>query len=240
MSSRSVPFHPVLFSLVLLVLVLFFLVSGAASPSAWANPVPADDLSIANGFEYYDEHCAQCHGTKAVNETEQWYEPEQGAEQIDFSALIDQAEEARKRKFANHVERDGAGRWAKLPDPGGKANDADQRAQIMAELVAEIDREYGLIEEVDEVDPFSTEYDIGEDLGFYSIDDDDRLPDATDLADPETFFYGTDELELFRSIAMGVGSESTMPAFRARLGSDEAVWDLVNYIRSLWPDEWLD
>ena len=29
-----------------------------------------------------------------------------------------------------------------------------------------------------------------------------------------------------------------MPGWRTELGSDEAIWDLVNYIRSLWGEEW--
>lgn len=212
--------------------------------SAQANPVPADDLSIANGFESYDMHCARCHGTKTNAEEELWYQPDAVEDDIDYDALIDEAQAARKeaeeKKYANLSDRDGAGRWAELPDPGGQANEADVRAQIMEELVAQIDREYGVQEEPQELDPFGTDYDLGEELGFNEIGEVDALPGVPDLADPEAFIYGTEELQLFYTIANGVGAGSSMPGFRATLGSDEAVWDLVNYIRSLWASEWLD
>jgi len=209
-----------------------------------ANPVPADDLSIASGYESYDRYCSSCHGTKLVAADELWYEPDPYEEEIDYDALIDEAQTARReaeeRKFANIASRDGSGRWAELPDPGNQANEASVRAQIMEELVAEIDREYELRQEAEELDPFGTDYDIGEELGFDGIDEFDALPGAPDLADPEAFIYGTDEQTLFNSIAKGVGGGTSMPGFRARLGSEEAVWDLVNYIRSLWGPEWLD
>lgn len=227
-------------------LVAALLTLGSLFPAAMsvANPVPADDLSIANGYEAYDLHCARCHGTKTIAEDELWYEPDEIQDDIDYEALIDQAQAARKeaeeKKFANIADRDGAGRWAELPDPGGKANDADVRAQIMAELVAQIDKEYGAQEEVEEIDPFGTDYDIGEELGFDDYGEEDAIAGAPDLADPEAYIYGTDELDLYNAIAKGVGNGSLMPGYLQRLGSEEAVWDIVNYIRSQWSIEWLD
>ncbi|MFK7974788.1 MAG: cytochrome c [Halioglobus sp.] len=209
-----------------------------------ANPVPADDLSIANGFEAYDLHCATCHGTKSMPEDEQWYEPDTFKDDIDYDALIDKAQAKRqasqKEKFANVSGRDGAGRWAELPDPGGKANDASVRAQIMADLVAEIEREYGTQVAEQELEEYSTEYDLAEELGFNDLGEDDAMPGAPDLADPESFIYGTDEYDLYNTIAKGVGSATLMPGFLSELGSEEAVWDLVNFIRSQWAEEWLD
>lgn len=223
---------------------LAFLFCGAVALPASANPVPADDLSIANGYENYDLLCSGCHGTKVIAGDELWYEPDPYEEDIDYDALIDEVQEARERdeerRFANIARRDGSGRWAEIPDPGNKANDASVRAQIMEELVAEIDRQYGAEDETVELDPFSTDYDIGEDLGFDRYGELDALPDAPDLADPESFIYGTDEQALYDAIAKGIGSGTTMPGFRVRLGSDEAVWDIVNYIRSLWGSEWLE
>lgn len=224
-----------------LLLIVPLLLPAALS---YGNPVPSDDLSIANGYEAYDRHCAQCHGTKTLAEDELWYEPDNIQDDIDYEALIDQAQaartEAQEEKYANISGRDGAGQWAELPDPGGKANDADVRAQIMAELVAEIDREYSAQVEQEEVDPFSTDYDIGEELGFNEIGEEDAIAGAPDLADPESFIYGTDEYDLYNAIAKGVGNASLMPGFLKELGSEEAVWDLVNFIRSQWADEWLD
>ena len=42
---------------------------------------------------------------------------------------------------------------------------------------------------------------------------------------------------MFNSIANGTGE--SMPGWRIELGSDESIWDLVNYIRSFWSEDWL-
>jgi mono/diheme cytochrome c family protein len=39
---------------------------------------------------------------------------------------------------------------------------------------------------------------------------------------------------MFRSIRDGAGA--SMPAFKTQLRSEEDMWHLVNYIRSLWPE----
>jgi mono/diheme cytochrome c family protein len=59
----------------------------------------------------------------------------------------------------------------------------------------------------------------------------DVISDATDLTDPEAYYSGSSEQETFNSIANGAGV--AMPAWRSQLGSDDAIWDLVNFIRSL-------
>jgi len=59
----------------------------------------------------------------------------------------------------------------------------------------------------------------------------DVISDATDLTDPDAYYSGSSEQEVFNSIANGAGV--AMPAWRSQLGSDDAIWDLVNFIRSL-------
>jgi mono/diheme cytochrome c family protein len=59
----------------------------------------------------------------------------------------------------------------------------------------------------------------------------DVISDATDLTDPEAYYSGSSEQDIFNSIANGAGV--AMPAWRSQLGSDDAIWDLVNFIRSL-------
>ncbi len=54
----------------------------------------------------------------------------------------------------------------------------------------------------------------------------------TDLTDPKVWVKGTSEGEIFRSIRDGV---SGMPAFRSEIGDTDKIWNLVNFIRSLWP-----
>ena len=59
----------------------------------------------------------------------------------------------------------------------------------------------------------------------------DVISDATDLTDPEAYYSGTTDQDIFNSIANGAGV--AMPAWRSQLGSDEAIWDVVGFIRSL-------
>jgi mono/diheme cytochrome c family protein len=60
------------------------------------------------------------------------------------------------------------------------------------------------------------------------------IADATDLTTPSLYKSGTSEGEIFRSIRDGAGDQ--MPAFKAQLGSETDIWNLVNFIRSLWPE----
>lgn len=62
----------------------------------------------------------------------------------------------------------------------------------------------------------------------------DVVADATDLTSPKVWKSGTTEGEIFRSIREGAGE--TMPPFKAQLSETDA-WNLVNFIRSLWPKE---
>jgi mono/diheme cytochrome c family protein len=60
------------------------------------------------------------------------------------------------------------------------------------------------------------------------------IADATDLTTPSLYKSGTSEGEIFRSIREGAGDQ--MPAFKSQLGSENDIWNLVNFIRSLWPE----
>ena len=60
------------------------------------------------------------------------------------------------------------------------------------------------------------------------------IADATDLTSPQLYKSGTSEGEIFRSIRDGAGDQ--MPAFKSQLDSETDIWNLVNYIRSLWPE----
>ena len=60
------------------------------------------------------------------------------------------------------------------------------------------------------------------------------IADATDLTTPSLFKSGTSEGEIFRSIRDGAGDQ--MPAFKSQLGGEADIWNLMNFIRSLWPE----
>jgi mono/diheme cytochrome c family protein len=60
------------------------------------------------------------------------------------------------------------------------------------------------------------------------------IADATDLTTPSLYKSGTSEGEILHSIRDGAGDQ--MPAFKSQLGSEADIWNLVNFIRSLWPE----
>ncbi len=62
----------------------------------------------------------------------------------------------------------------------------------------------------------------------------DVVADATDLTEPAAYLSGSSPEEIFRSINEGAGV--AMPAFNWQLGGDPDIWNLVNYVRSLWPE----
>ena len=62
----------------------------------------------------------------------------------------------------------------------------------------------------------------------------DVVANATDLTDPKAWKSGTSEGEIFRSIRDGAGE--AMPPFADKVTKEEDLWNLVNYLRNLWPD----
>ena len=60
------------------------------------------------------------------------------------------------------------------------------------------------------------------------------IASATDLTTPSLYKSGTSDGEIFRSIRDGAGDQ--MPAFKSQLASESDIWNLVNFIRSLWPE----
>ncbi len=63
----------------------------------------------------------------------------------------------------------------------------------------------------------------------------DVISDATDLTMPVDYYNGHSDQEIYTSIADGAGV--AMPAWRPVVGSDEAVWDLVYFVKSLWAEQ---
>jgi len=63
----------------------------------------------------------------------------------------------------------------------------------------------------------------------------EAIGDATDLTSPKGYKSGSSDGEIYRSIREGAGQNQPMPSFKSTF-KDEDLWNLVNYIRSLWPD----
>ena len=58
--------------------------------------------------------------------------------------------------------------------------------------------------------------------------------EASDLTSPDYWASGDTDGDLFHSTKEGAGTE--MPAFRDKL-SDEQIWEIVNFIRSIGPKD---
>ena len=61
----------------------------------------------------------------------------------------------------------------------------------------------------------------------------DVVANATDLTDPKAYKDGTSDGEIFRSIRDGAGA--SMPSFKSEIDKQDDLWNLVNFIHSLWP-----
>jgi mono/diheme cytochrome c family protein len=61
------------------------------------------------------------------------------------------------------------------------------------------------------------------------------VANATDLTDPSVWKNGTAEGLVFRSIRDGAGL--AMPPFKTEVPAQEDLWHLVNFVRSLWPED---
>ena len=66
----------------------------------------------------------------------------------------------------------------------------------------------------------------------------DVISDATDLTEPEAYYNGASEQDMFISIRDGAGVG--MPPWTMQLKDEADMWRLVNFIRSLWTQEQRD
>ena len=63
----------------------------------------------------------------------------------------------------------------------------------------------------------------------------DVISDATDLTEPEAYYSGASEQDIFNSISNGAGV--AMPAWNVQIADETDIWHLVYFIRSLWTEE---
>lgn len=64
----------------------------------------------------------------------------------------------------------------------------------------------------------------------------DMIADGTDLTAPDLWISGTTPGEVFRSIRDGAGE--AMPPYKDQIRHEDEMWHMVNYIISLWPEEY--
>ncbi|MDZ7784288.1 MAG: hypothetical protein U5K56_15570 [Halioglobus sp.] len=224
-------------------LQLFFL--ALLAPAALANPVPADELSLLNGADAFERYCTECHGWDPSEQYQALY----GEDPIDEPDPLFESSPEAERTEPGFAAPDADDDWPEWAGPPPEENDeeAQFREDVLNDLAGAIDGVYGEELEPDGWAVLEDESLAGEDElpsveEVFAAGTDSELArsttGATDLTDPTSYIYGTTETDLFFNIAHGTGVG--MPGFREELGSDAAVWDLVNYIRSLWPGDWTD
>jgi hypothetical protein len=205
------------------------------SVGAAANPVYPDEDSISNGAQLYELYCSDCHGRDTTSVHSPLYESAADAadnypELVDPEQQKESAGEGTDLPMATEKKAPWP-EWADRPDPDADAP-PDPKMEMAAELIALIDEAHGIksgpeSEQEPEQVPLASAA-----VGF------EPVPGATNLADPSTYFYGTSEQEMFNSIANGTGT--SMVGWRSELGDENAIWDLINYLRSFWGEEWQD
>lgn len=215
-------------------------VLGAGRTLAAANP--DDEQSVRNGAQLYEVYCSDCHGNDTSRRHSEGYES--GALEVydfgesemydsdeiavsdDYAELIDIVRSVQLPQPAAVPEEDWP-EWAENPAPL-RVYKPDIKQDAIGAVTGAIDRVHDAYRDSDT--PGTLDDVAGDIEGFAPVSG------ATNLAHPSAYFYGTSEDDLFNSIANGTGA--AMPGWRSELGSDQAVWDLVNYVRSLWVEDW--
>jgi mono/diheme cytochrome c family protein len=216
--------HSVVSKLFAMVFTLCLGLSGAERAVAAADPY--DEHSVTMGSQLYELYCSDCHGAATADRYGELYDTVQMEVSDDYAELVDlvRGAEAPERYVAPQED------WPEWADNPAPEREPDVRAEVLGSVSRAIDTIHGSSQNSDTLDNWGNGTGSGNASGF------DPVPGATNLADPTAYFYGLSEEEMFNSIANGTGA--AMPGWRTELGSDEAVWDLVNYIRSQWGEAW--
>lgn len=61
----------------------------------------------------------------------------------------------------------------------------------------------------------------------------DVVANATDLTSPNLYDHGTKEGEIFKAIRDGAAA--AMPPYKGKITKESDIWNLVNFVQSLWP-----
>jgi mono/diheme cytochrome c family protein len=211
--------------------------------AAYSLSVPPDDESLLKGAENFERYCTTCHGWDPADQFTNYYGevPEEERLIVELYAQLGESEEEEKKPApAIEPEEDDWPEWAgPRPEKTLTEREALERA-IVEDFSRAIDEVYGDETEIYGWDKPEDEYAFAEEYIEGREDEEipsneNRRPDATDLLDPESYIFGTSGPEIYYSIAYGTGP--TMSGFLEQVGGEEAVWDLVNYIQSLWVEE---
>jgi mono/diheme cytochrome c family protein len=181
---------------------------------------------LGNGAGLYAVYCSDCHGNAPAARLNTQNESNAADEYAELMEIAQKKAEAEQTAIPEDEEWP---EWAERPDPNAEKK-PDEREEIMNLVTAAIEKAH-------EINPEGELENAGGNADGIKYAGFKPQPGVTDLSRPQTFYYGTSAEEVFNSIADGTGA--AMPGWRTELGSDEAIWDVVNYIRSFWSEEWL-
>jgi mono/diheme cytochrome c family protein len=182
--------------------------------------------SVTLGAQLYELYCSECHGSDSAQHYDAIYGSGTAEVSEEYAELVEIVRGANAPEAYQESEEDWP-EWAENPAP---VREPDVREEVLGTVSQAIAHAHGLSSKPE------TGGTWGDQPGSGDTDGLDPLPGATNLADPTAYFYGISDEEIFNSIANGTGA--AMPGWRTELGSDEAIWNLVSYIRSLWGEEW--
>ncbi len=190
---------------------------------------PYDEQSVSMGAQLYDLYCSDCHGADTSDRYDERYgfDGEDTDRSEDYDELVELVRGAAVVEPSVAPQAD----WPEWADNPAPEEEVDVRVEVLGTVTSAIDKLHGPSD--DDPDPMAAWDDEGT---YEDAREFDPVPGATNLADPTAYFHGISDEEMFDSIANGTGT--AMPGWRTELGSDEAIWDLVAYIRSLWGEEW--
>ncbi len=212
----------IVFGLTTIGVTLYLLGSG----QVFAASALAEEQALGNGAGLYAVYCSDCHGSAPAARLDTQAESNAAD---DYAELIELAQNKAAAEQTEIPEEEWP-EWAEQPNPYDEKA-PDEREEIMNLATAAIEKAHEINSEPGELENAGDNADEIKVAGFKP------QPGVTDLSRPQTFYYGTSAEEVFNSTANGTGA--AMPGWRTELGSDESIWDVVNYIRSFWGDEWM-
>ncbi|GAB5451511.1 MAG: hypothetical protein Hals2KO_18390 [Halioglobus sp.] len=217
----------------------------------FANPVPPDDLSLLNGADLFEQHCTECHGWDPSEQYTDLYSEDPVDVDDPLLDILQPSTDVEEEPDFIEEPEDYWPDYAERPDEDVLGEDERLKSDVLDDLTSAIDEIYNdesdpwgyEVEDYDDYETYEELLDEDEDAIEASLDQDAleaerRMPGATDLTDPDEYVYGTTETDLYDSIAHGTGP--TMQGFAGVLRTENDVWDLVNYIRSLWGQNYVD
>ena len=214
-----------------------------SDPSKLENPVPVNAGSIAAGKKSFMRSCRVCHGADGKGKRER------GSLHFPSGDPADLTDPAKWKNIKSDGEL-----FAAIRDVAKEMTESEEE-QVTDEPIWQVviyvrSLQNGVVDETAGITPQTknpiayTKASIAQGKTVYlrncqkchgvdgkSLDSTDL--DASDLTDPEMWYFGTSTGQIFLSIRDGAGED--MPAFKFEIKDEKLIWNMVNFIRSIGP-----